>query len=389
VRVAFNGLFLSRPDGTGRYSRELLRAAARLEAAGQPLPAPEWQLIGRRGDEPPQPISPLPRRVGCDWLAAPWPLRGENTTKLWLEQVGLPSQARAVGADLLHYPYFAAPLRPPAPLVVTIHDLIPLVLREYRGSLLVRAYMALQSVAARRARVVLADSHASRQDVVRLLSVPRQRVRVVPLGVDPEFRPARADEVAAVRGRYRLPERYLFYSGGLDLRKNVERLILAYARARVAHGVAEPLVVTGDAERRGQLHRPLPPLIERLGLSEHIRLLGLVPDHELPALYTGAALFVYPSRYEGFGLPVLQAMACGTPVACSRGGSLVEVAGEAGLTFAPDDEPALAETLARGLQDEPLRERLRAAGLNRAAGFSWEKTTAATLQAYADALDEP
>src|SRR5262249_16634968 len=152
------------------------------------------------------------------------------------------------------------------------------------------------------------------------------------------------------------------------------------------HGVAEPLVITGDATRRGKLHRPLPPLIARLGLGEHVRLVGLVPDAELPALYTGATLFVYPSRYEGFGLPVLQAMACGTPVACSTGGSLTEVAGDAALTFAPDDEPGLADALARGLQDDPLRARLRGAGLARAAPFSWEKTAAATLQAYADAV---
>ncbi|HEY3080517.1 MAG TPA: glycosyltransferase family 1 protein [Chloroflexota bacterium] len=386
MKIALNGLFLNRPDGTGRYCRELLRASARLETDGRSPIAPAWHLIGLRGDEPGRPLEPLPRRVDCDWLTPPPWIRGENAAKLWFEQGGLPAHARALGVDLLHYPYFAAPLRPPAPLVVTIHDLIPLVLREYRGTPLVRAYMSLQSVAARRARVILADSHASRHDIVRLLSVPRHRVRVVPLGVDPEFRPAPATEVAAVRARYHLPERYVLYSGGLDVRKNVERLVLAYARARVGHGVTEPLVITGDASRRGALHRPLPPLIERLGLGEHVRLPGLVPDAELPALYTGATLFVYPSRYEGFGLPVLQAMACGTPVACSRGGSLIEVAGEAALTFAPDDEPGLAAALVRGLQDEPLRQRLRGAGLDRAAAFTWEKTAAATLQAYADAV---
>jgi glycosyltransferase involved in cell wall biosynthesis len=389
MKVALNGLFLNRPDGTGRYCRELLRAAARLEAAGQSSPAPAWHLIGLRGGEPNPPLDPLPGQVDCDWLTPPSLVRGENATKLWFEQSGVPTRARSLDVDVLHYPYFAAPLRPPAPLVVTIHDLIPLVLREYRGAPLVRLYMSLQCVAARRARVILADSHATRHDIVRLLWVPRHRVRVVPLGVDPEFRPVPAKAVAEVRARYRLPERYVLYSGGLDVRKNVERLILAYARARVGYGVAEPLVVTGDATRRGKLHRPLPPLIERLGLGEHVRLVGLVPDAELAALYTGATLFVYPSHYEGFGLPVLQAMACGTPVACSTGGSLVEVAGDAALTFAPDDEPGLAEAIASGLQDDPLRRRLRGAGLTRAAGFSWEKTAAATLQAFADAVGAP
>ncbi|HEV8639051.1 MAG TPA: glycosyltransferase family 1 protein, partial [Chloroflexota bacterium] len=321
MKVAFNGLFLNRHDGTGRYCRELLRASARLEQSGRAPVVGDtaWHLIGRCGDEPPVPLEPLPGRVTSDWLTPPALVRQENAAKLWFEQRGVPARARAVGADLLHYPYFAAPLRSPAPLVVTIHDLIPLLLPEYRGSPLVRAYMGLQSVTVRRARLILADSQASRHDVVRLLSVPRHRVRVVPLGVDPEFRPAPAEAVAAVRARYGLPERYLLYSGGLDVRKNVERLVLAYARARASRGVGEPLVVTGDAAKRGPLHRPLPPLIERLGLGEHVRLVGLVPEAELPALYTGATLFVYPSRYEGFGLPVLQAMACGAPVACSRG----------------------------------------------------------------------
>jgi glycosyltransferase involved in cell wall biosynthesis len=385
MKVALNGLFLHRHDGTGRYSRELLRAAARLERAGQAPIAPAWHLLGQRGDAPELPLDPLPRCLTCEWLTPPALIGRGNAAKLWFEQRAMPARARAAGADLLHYPYFAAPLRPTARLVVTVHDLIPLLLPEYRGSRLVRAYMALQSATVRRAGLILADSQASRHDVVRLLSVPRHRVRVVPLGVDPEFVPATDAEVTAVRARYRLPERYLLYSGGLDVRKNVERLILAYARARASGGLSEPLVVTGDASRRGRLHRPLPPLIERLGLGEQVRLVGLVPDGELPALYTGATLFVYPSRYEGFGLPVLQAMACGAPVACSTGGSLAEVAGDAALTFAPDDEPGLADALRRGLQDDALRERLRAEGRARASQFTWERTAAATLQAYADA----
>jgi glycosyltransferase involved in cell wall biosynthesis len=377
VKLALDGLFLGSGDGTGRYTRELLRASAAIEGGPD-----AWHVVGLDDARPKRPIDPMPRNSRCEWLRPPAFAQRENAAKLWFEQRGFPAAAARAGADLMHYPYFAAPLRSRTPFVVTVHDLIPLLLPEYRGSRLVRAYMSLQSVTVRRAKLILADSNASRHDVVRLLDVPRQRVRVVHLGVDPEFRPVPAE---AARAAYGLPERYVLYHGGLDARKNVERLVLAYARARASHGVTEPLVITGDHRRVGGLYRPLPPLVEQLGLREHVRFVGFVPQEQLVALLSGCALFVYPSRYEGFGLPPLEAMACGAVVASSTGGSLAEVVGDAAITFAPDDEEGMAEALARGLQDEPLRVRLRDAGRARAAEFTWEKTARATLEAYRDA----
>ena len=377
MKLALEGLFLGSGDGTGRYTRELLRAAARLEGGPD-----SWHVVGLDEARPTRPIHPLPRGTSCEWLTPPSFAQRENAAKLWFEQRGFPAAAARAGADLMHYPYFAAPLRAGTPFVVTVHDLIPLLLPEYRGSRLVRAYMSLQSVTVRRARLILADSNATRHDVVRLLDVPRQRVRVVHLGVDPEFRPVATE---AVRAEHSLPERFVLYHGGLDARKNVERLVLAYARARASHGVAEPRVITGEHTRVGGLYRPLAPLVEQLGLREHVRFLGFVPQDDLVALLSGCALFVYPSRYEGFGLPPLEAMACGAVVASSTAGSLAEVVGDAAITFSPDDEAAMAEALARGLQDEPLRQRLRLAGRARAAEFTWEKAARLTLEAYRDA----
>jgi glycosyltransferase involved in cell wall biosynthesis len=264
---------------------------------------------------------------------------------------------------------------------VTAHDLIPLVLPEYRGSPLVRAYMQLQVVTVRRARLILTDSNASRHDVVNVLDVPRQKVRVIPLAADRRYRPAPPAEVAAVRAKLRLPERFVLYNGGLDVRKNVTRLLLAYARARASHGVTEPLAITGNPDQRGALFPPLRPLVEQLGLERHVRFVGFARD-EIVALYSGCSLFVYPSRYEGFGLPVLEAMACGAPVACSNASSLPEVAGDAAILFDPDDEAQMAEAIANGLADTELGDK----GKARAAEFTWEKTAAATLQAYRDAL---
>ena len=285
MRVALNGLFLGRTDGTGRYTHGLLSASAGLDE-------PEWLLLARAGRE--ARIEPRPRRLTCRELRPPVGLRGENLAKLWFEQAAAPRAAAEGGADLLHYPYFAAPLRRPARLVVTVHDLIPLVLPQYRGSPLVRAYMQLQAATTRRAALILTDSNASRHDVVRMLDVPRQRVRVIPLAVDPAWRPASAEAAEAVRAKYRLPARFVIYMGGLDVRKNVERLILAYARARASHGVGEPLAISGDPDRRGALFPPLRPLVEQLGLERHVRFLGYVDTGDMPALYSAAALAATP-----------------------------------------------------------------------------------------------
>lgn len=390
MRIGFNGLFLRRADGTGRYSRELLRAVARLEA-GDEARRDDWHLITLTGASAsssgvPTVLEPLPRMVTREELSAPWLMGSENSAKLWFEQRGCPNAARSAGADILHYPYFAAPLQCPLPFVVTVHDLIPLVLPEYRGSRSVRAYMRLQAAAARRASLILTDSNASRHDVVRYLEVPRQRVRVVPLGVDPDYQPADAEAIAAVRRRHGLPERFILYVGNLDVRKNVERLILAYARARAGLGVTEPLVIGGNADRQGPLFPPLRPLVSQLGLREHVRFIGTISQEEQPALYSACTLFVFPSRFEGFGLPVLEAMACGAVVACSTASSLPEVAGDAAIGFDPDDEQACADAIVRGLTDEEARRELRERGLARAATFTWERTAMATLRAYRDAL---
>ncbi|TAK25763.1 MAG: glycosyltransferase family 1 protein [Chloroflexota bacterium] len=380
MRVGLNALFGARNDGTGRYTRELLRGAARFspDAAAWRLVTPDagpaWSI------SPPVPADLTVRRV-----PVPSYVHGQNAIKLWFEQRGAPA-ALDDQVDLIHYPYFAAPFSSRQPVIVTIHDLIPLVLREYRASASVRAYMWLQSVTVRRARLILADSHASRDDIVARLRIPEQRVRVVHLGVDEVYRPRSREEIAVAREHLGLPERFILYAGGLDVRKNVERLILAYARVRAANRIVEPLAITGDPDRRGALYRPLRPLVERLGLRDHVRFLGIVPEELMPALIGAATLYVYPSRYEGFGLPVLEAMASGVPVACSNAGSLPEVSGDAAIVFSPDDEDALAAALARGLGDDPLRHDLIERGLRQSAQFSWERTAEMTLAAYRGAL---
>ena len=219
---------------------------------------------------------------------------------------------------------------------------------------------------------MIAISQATARDVEALARVPANRIVVTHLGVDPVFRPQPEAACAAVRARYRLPERYVCYVGNTMPHKNLARMVDAMARVRRRCGPV-PLVIAGVPDK----HRPaLEAAAARHGLGDGLRLLGPVPDEDLPALLSAAAVFVYPSLYEGFGLPVLEAMACGCPVVTSNRASLPEVAGDAALACDPLDTPAIAEAVATLLTDATAAARLRAAGPLRAAAFTWSRCAA-------------
>jgi alpha-1,3-rhamnosyl/mannosyltransferase len=223
---------------------------------------------------------------------------------------------------------------------------------------------------------VIAVSAATRADLLRHFRVPAERVVVIPEAVDAEFRPRPMEEVQAVRQRYHLPEHYLLYLGINKQHKNLVRLVEAYAR--LEPGVPA-LVLAGREDPRYPQARQR---AAELGLAERVRFPGDIANADLPALYSGAMLFVFPSLYEGFGLPPLEAMACGTPVACSQASSLPEVVGEATLRFDPYDVEAIAQGLRQAVQDEPLRKHLGEAGVARAAQFTWERAARETMRVY-------
>ena len=361
MRIGINAFFLKRPEtGSGQYTRHLLEALARVE------PANEYILFG-----------PAIRD-------SRFAIR--NLHKLWFEQVSFPRACR--GLDLAHVPYFASPLFPTTPTVVTIHDLIPLILPAYRGSLLVRAYTRLVAAAARRANAVIADSQASKRDIVRLLGIPSHRVQVVYLAADEKFGPVRDETlVEAVRRRYGLPDRYILYLGGFDCRKNVATLLRAFARLRKPADLK--LVIAGRLPERDTPFFPHPRrLAERLGLEERVAFIGWVAEEDKPALYSGAVAFVFPSLYEGFGLPVLEAMACGTPVVASNRASLPEVVGQGGLLVDPTDVDGLAAAIEAVLVDEGLQAELGERALAQAARFSWERTARETLAVYRKVISD-
>jgi alpha-1,3-rhamnosyl/mannosyltransferase len=296
------------------------------------------------------------------------------------ELTAWPRILRARSVDVLHVPYFWSPLALPCPLVTTIHDMIFDRYPEYMPRPHLRAVYWLSSRAAiRRSRRIIAVSEATRADILAYGGGDVGRVRVVPEGVEPSFAPVR-DPAAlrAIRERYALPERYVLALGARRPHKNIARLVEAFAA--VADDLPHTLVLAGDADRR--FDDEAAPALRHLRSRGRVVETGFVAETDLPALYSMAELFVQPSIIEGFGLPVLEAMACGCAVACADSSSLPEVAGDDALLFDPRDSAAMAMVLRAALGAPALRADLARRGRTRAAAFSWERTARETLGVY-------
>jgi glycosyltransferase involved in cell wall biosynthesis len=287
-----------------------------------------------------------------------------------------------IEADLVHGPVFVGPLVSPCPVVVTIHDLsfirFPHLFRPAN-----RLYLtALTRLSAQRAQRLLAVSKHAASESERLLGVPSERIDVVYHGVDPAFQPLPEDEVETFRESHGLPERFVLFVGTLEPRKNLVRLVEAFAQI---HDGKVGLVFVGG---KGWLYDELYAKVETLGLSDRVIFPGYVMSEELPLWYNAAAVLAYPSVYEGFGFPVLEAQACGAPVLTSNVSSLPEAAGDAAVMVDPYDVEALTTGLSQLLTDGLLRHDLRERGLAHARGFSWPRTAQETARVYRRALTE-
>jgi glycosyltransferase involved in cell wall biosynthesis len=381
MRVAFNASFLGQAStGSGQYTYQLLRALARLNREDEYLSYSPHALSTDDSGLPP-----------VRALNAPFAQRSENLAKLWFEQVSFPRACRGAGADLAHVPYWGPPLVPTVPTVVTVHDLIPLLLPAYRGSLSVRLYTILVSVAARRATAIITDSLHSRADIVHHLHVPAERVYAISLAADPGCQPMTdRNALASVRQKYGLPPTYILYLGGFDQRKNVPGLLAAYALVRQELGnQAPPLVVAGRLPSADTPFFPSPQRIaHELGIADRVLLPGWIAEEDKPALYSGAVFFAFLSLYEGFGLMPLEAMACGTPVLASRTSSLPEIVGDGGLLVDPTDTTEVAKAMTLLLRDSVLRQGLSEKALLRAGQFDWTRTAIQTLEVYHRATGE-
>ena len=294
------------------------------------------------------------------------------------EQLLAPLLLRQNGADLFHGVLNVLPLACPVPGVVTVHDLafirFPQTFRAYN-----RTYLDFATrMSVRRAVQILAVSEHTKRELVGLLGVPAERVVVTPNAVRAHFRPPEPATLAAFRASKGLPERFVLYVGTLEPRKNLTTLLSAYAEIARRHDV--PLLVGGG---KGWLYDAVFQRLEELGLRERVHFVGYIEEEELPLWYAAATVFVFPSIYEGFGMPPLEAMACGTPVITSNSSSLPEVVGDAGLMVAPTDASAFATALDQVLSDAALHDELRTRGLVRAQAFAWRTTAERTLAAYA------
>jgi len=365
MRIAFDGTALRpRRTGVGYYTEHLLRHLA--------LTAHDDELIVL-SNRPVATDAPLPERVRI--VTA----RHRVPRMVWM-QTGAPAALKRIGADVVHFTNGMLPVVSPVPTVVTIHDMSLRLYPRYHPMRRVLLNRPLVDLAARRADAIVTVSETAKRDIVRLYRLDPDRVHVVYEAAAPAFRrvtdPAELDRV---RAKYGFRDRVILYVGTIEPRKNLPTLVEAFARGRRRGDLDHQLVCVGPY---GWLSRDLDERIRRANVADAIAFTGYVPFDDLPAIYSLAEMFVYPSMYEGFGLPVVEAMACGVPVITGRAAALAEVGGEAAAHVDRIDADGLAEAMATLAADPERRRDLAARGLERSQRFSWERAAQQSLDVY-------
>lgn len=314
---------------------------------------------------------------------------GGKLGKVWFEQRGFPRAVRQLNADIAHVPYWGPPLSSPAPLVTSVLDVIPLVMKEYAGSTAAMLYTSLVTAAARGSSKIITLSRDSKADIVQHIGVAPERVAPIYLAVDETFHPAYgAEKDPAVRAKYDLPDRFVLYLGGFDVRKQVNELLLAYTYVMQAEGDNIPLIIAGREPKWGTTVFPdLRAYAEKLNLGDTVRWIGPPDDSEKPSIYRLAAAHVWPSRKEGFGLPVLESMACGTATIAWNVPVMQEIVGDG--AYLVDSARELAGAILAVINQEPLRQSLINQGLAQSTRYSWRKTARETAAVYDEVMREP
>jgi len=298
--------------------------------------------------------------------------------RLTWDQFGLPSRARAAKVDILHQPAFSAPVFYPGKVVVTVHDLIAIFFGEEIPFFSRQYFSRWMPFSYRFADHIIAISENTKRDIIKILGFPEEKITVIYEAASTSYRPVRdRGAISRLQAKYNTGSDYLLHIGTLNPRKNLAFLIDVFAKL-IEKGSTLNLVIAG---KPGWYYEGLFTQVQRLGLSGRVKFIGYVPESDKATLLSGASAFVFPSRYEGFGLPVLEAMACGCPVVAADVSSIREVVGESGILLPLDDNAAWVQAL-RSLDRSGLRVKLRTAGLKQAQKFSWRKAASETIKVY-------
>ncbi len=374
MRIAINAMLLGgHKSGVELWIRHAVRAVSQADDRNQ-------YVIYMRDD-----AEPLEFRAGWAVDVVRQPRRSRLGRIVW-EQFVLPRRLSEDRIDVLHAPGYVMPLRTITPTVLTVHDVIALKFPHLASRANALHYRFVLPRSLRKAAVIIASSDTTKRDILDCVDVPEPKVRVVQPGIDPiYFRQPTEEQMARVKAQYDLPERFVLFVGNLEPKKNLPLLFRAMARLKQAGGPHAALVVVG-----GKTWRRRSALAGRDALiaGRDVRFLGHVPREHMPALYALAAVFAFPSLYEGFGFPPLEAMACGAPVVASDAPALSETLAGAAVQVPAEDAAALAEAIAAVLSDSAQHRELAAAGRARAAQFTWQAAATGILAAYEQAATQ-
>ncbi|MFC2025812.1 glycosyltransferase family 4 protein [Chloroflexota bacterium] len=362
------------PGGAGTYIIQLIRALVELQ--------------------PPYKITVIAHQNGYNQINIPtkpglaWIIVGDKkpAKRLVWEQVRLPGLVRKTRVDLLHSLHYTRPAFLPCRSVVTFHDMTFFIFPHLHTRLKRLFFPSAIRLSARKADAIIAVSESTRTDTIRLLNISGDKVFTVPEGVGKEFRPISDGKMLAdIRHRYNLPHEFFLYVGTIEPRKNLQLLIKSYNNL-TGRGHSIPLVIVGNL---GWMYDDVLHQIEVLDLRENIHFTGYVPIQDLPSIYNLAKIFVYPSTYEGFGLPPLEAMACGTPVITTAVSSIPEHVGDGGILIPPEDEAALTQAMLKLLNDQTFQTEMSHRGPQQAKLFTWKHTAKETTKVYQHILESP
>lgn len=372
MHIALNGWFWDQPHvGSGQYLRHLVSNLRKAD--------PDLRLTLVMPPHNPQPDA-VPS--GVEVMPTGNAQRTGKLGKILFEQRGFPQAVKRSGADLAHVPYWGPPLSSPVPLIVSVLDVIPVLYPAYNQGFFNRLYISLVSAAARGAAHILTISETSKLDIEEQLGIAKDDITVTYLAPEDRYHPQIGKERdEEIRQRYDLPEQFVLGGFGFLPHKQINELLLAYTYVGEAEGENIPLVLAGKEPDWSQpLYADLREYARRLNIEHLVRWLGYVDEADKPSLYRLASVFAFPSEYEGFGLPPLEAMACGTPVVAWDSVVADEVL--EGAAYLVDSSRGMAGAILGLLLQEPLRETMVNQGLAQVTRYSWRKTAKDTLQAY-------